>query len=224
MTNEEATASISACPTRPRYADRHVGRKVRERRVALGMTREELARLAGITSEQLHECEQGLGHVSAGRLYWIAEALGTEVGFFFEGVGGRQTAGGGSGSRDSLRPPLASAAIRSGMWGDTAPGSPVGEFLAAIDRTAPLPAGSVGRGRSLAILLLAAFLVVLSVTDLQLERDSLLVTPSPSLAPIAGVEPPSLLVAREPEAHSPSVPVPTAHPQRGVRLSADDFP
>jgi transcriptional regulator with XRE-family HTH domain len=176
------------------------------------MSREELAGLAGITPEQLYACEQGLGHVSAGSLYWIAEALGTEVGSFFEGPGGRRTSGSEA---------LVSTVVRSGAWGDTAAASPIGEFLALINGTPPLRAKSAVGSRSIAILLLAALLVVLSVTDVQPEGNGPLVTPPPSRTQAPGVESPSSLVAREPEAPSPAVPVPAARPERGACLGTN---
>ena len=73
-------------PPRSTHVDRHVGRRVRERRIALGLTSEELAGALSITYQQLHKYERGINRVSAGRLYQIAEALQTSVDFFYAGV------------------------------------------------------------------------------------------------------------------------------------------
>jgi transcriptional regulator with XRE-family HTH domain len=63
---------------------------MRERRIMLGLNQQQMAELIGVTSQQVHKYEKGLNRVSAGRLYSIAQALGVEVSYFFEGL---QTAG-----------------------------------------------------------------------------------------------------------------------------------
>jgi transcriptional regulator with XRE-family HTH domain len=71
---------------RAQNADRHVGAKMRERRVMLGLTQAQLAERIGVTWQQGHKYETGLNRLSAGRLYQVAQALGVEVGYFFEGL------------------------------------------------------------------------------------------------------------------------------------------
>jgi transcriptional regulator with XRE-family HTH domain len=66
--------------------DRYVGARMRERRIMLGLSQVELAKLAGVTYQQMHKYEAGINRVSAGRLYRIAQALGAEAGYFFEGL------------------------------------------------------------------------------------------------------------------------------------------
>ena len=70
--------------------DRHVGARMRERRILLGLTQQQIAELIGVTYQQAHKYEKGINRMAAGRLYRIAQALGVEVGYFFEGL---QTAG-----------------------------------------------------------------------------------------------------------------------------------
>lgn len=67
--------------------ERHVGLRIRERRIMLGLTQQQLADLVGITYQQAHKYERGINRVSAGRLYELATVLGVEVGYFFEGLG-----------------------------------------------------------------------------------------------------------------------------------------
>ncbi|HJP21724.1 MAG: helix-turn-helix transcriptional regulator [Alphaproteobacteria bacterium] len=69
-----------------REVDAHVGVRIRERRVLLGLTQLELADLIGVTYQQAHKYERGINRVSAGRLYDISQALQVSVGFFFEGL------------------------------------------------------------------------------------------------------------------------------------------
>src|SRR5690349_10238402 len=65
--------------------DRHVGARIRERRIMLGLTQQQLAELIGVTYQQMHKYERGLNSISAGRLLVIAGALRVGVGHFFEG-------------------------------------------------------------------------------------------------------------------------------------------
>jgi transcriptional regulator with XRE-family HTH domain len=66
--------------------DRHVGARVRERRIMLGLTQQQLADLIGVTYQQAHKYERGINRVSAGRLYEIAQVLSVPIGFFFDGL------------------------------------------------------------------------------------------------------------------------------------------
>ena len=67
--------------------DRHVGARMRERRLALGLTQQQAGELVGVTSQQAHKYETGVNRISAGRLFAIAQVLGVEPGYFFEGLG-----------------------------------------------------------------------------------------------------------------------------------------
>ena len=69
-----------------RRVDAHVGERIRERRTALGLTQEHLAKALDISYQQVQKYETGANRVSAGRLYEIATKLGVEVSFFFEGL------------------------------------------------------------------------------------------------------------------------------------------
>jgi transcriptional regulator with XRE-family HTH domain len=66
--------------------DLAVARRVRRRRLELGLTQQQAARLLGVTYQQLHKYETGANRLSAGRLHQIAQALGVEVGHFFTDV------------------------------------------------------------------------------------------------------------------------------------------
>ena len=71
--------------------DHHVGARVRERRIMLGLTQQQLADLIGVTYQQAHKYERGINRVSAGRLYEIAQVLSVPVGYFFDGIDGQGT-------------------------------------------------------------------------------------------------------------------------------------
>jgi transcriptional regulator with XRE-family HTH domain len=72
---------------RVRDADRHIGARLRERRLLLGLTQQQVAALAGITHRQAEKYESGTERIGAGRLLLLAQALTVEPGYFFEGLG-----------------------------------------------------------------------------------------------------------------------------------------
>jgi transcriptional regulator with XRE-family HTH domain len=67
-------------------ADRHVGARIRDRRIMLGLSQQQLAQMIGVTYQQAHKYERGLNRISAGRLYEIALVLGVPISWFFEGM------------------------------------------------------------------------------------------------------------------------------------------
>jgi transcriptional regulator with XRE-family HTH domain len=74
--------------TRTQDIDRHVGARVRERRIMLGFTQQQLADLIGVTYQQAHKYERGINRISAGRLFEIAHVLSVPINYFFEGLEG----------------------------------------------------------------------------------------------------------------------------------------
>lgn len=85
--------TTSARPAnRANDTDRHVGTRIRERRVMLGLSQQQMADLIGVTYQQAHKYERGINRISAGRLFEIAQVLGVPVGFFYEGLETRRGA------------------------------------------------------------------------------------------------------------------------------------
>ncbi len=66
--------------------DGQVGRRVRERRKALGMSQDSLGNALGISFQQVQKYEVGTNRVAAGRLWDMAKVLEVDVGYFFEGA------------------------------------------------------------------------------------------------------------------------------------------
>jgi transcriptional regulator with XRE-family HTH domain len=66
-----------------RMIDRRVARRIRERRMRIGMTQQKLAKIIGVAFQQAHKYEHGLSRVSAGRLFHIATALEAPISYFF---------------------------------------------------------------------------------------------------------------------------------------------
>lgn len=73
-------------PGIPHSIDVLVGKRVRERRQALGVSQESLAEALGVSFQQVQKYENGKNRVSASRLYEIAAALDTSISYFFEGA------------------------------------------------------------------------------------------------------------------------------------------
>jgi len=65
--------------------DVHVGERLRERRSLMGYTQESLASQLSLSHQQVQKYETGANRISAGRLYELAQTLGVDVAYFFEG-------------------------------------------------------------------------------------------------------------------------------------------
>jgi transcriptional regulator with XRE-family HTH domain len=73
----------SANPT-----DKHVGSRVRMRRMMLGLSQEKLGEGLGVTFQQVQKYEKGANRIGAGRLQQIATVLEVTEAYFFEGAPG----------------------------------------------------------------------------------------------------------------------------------------
>jgi transcriptional regulator with XRE-family HTH domain len=70
----------------PNPTDKHVGNKVRMRRMTPGMTQEKLGDALGLTFQQVQKYEKGTNRISASRLQHISRILQVPVAFFFDGA------------------------------------------------------------------------------------------------------------------------------------------
>src|SRR5437868_1148467 len=70
----------------PNPIDKHVGSRVRMRRMMLGMSQEKLGDAIGLTFQQVQKYEKGTNRIGASRLQQIAQTLQVPVSFFFEGA------------------------------------------------------------------------------------------------------------------------------------------
>lgn len=69
----------------PHPVDRHVGRRVQEKRLDLGLTQTALAKAVGVSFQQVQKYEKGTNRVSASKLFEMAEFMQVGIPFFFEG-------------------------------------------------------------------------------------------------------------------------------------------
>lgn len=70
----------------PNPIDKHVGSRVRMRRMMLGMSQEKLGDALGLTFQQVQKYEKGTNRIGASRLQRISEILQVPPAFFFEGA------------------------------------------------------------------------------------------------------------------------------------------
>jgi transcriptional regulator with XRE-family HTH domain len=66
--------------------DTHVGKRVRMRRMMLGMSQEMLGDALDLTFQQVQKYEKGTNRISASRLQHMSQILQVPVTFFFEGA------------------------------------------------------------------------------------------------------------------------------------------
>ena len=70
----------------PNPIDKHVGSRVRMRRMMLGMSQEKLGDALALTFQQVQKYEKGTNRIGASRLQQISQILQVPVAFFFEGA------------------------------------------------------------------------------------------------------------------------------------------
>lgn len=70
----------------PNPIDRHVGSRVRMRRMMLSMSQEKLGDALSLTFQQVQKYEKGANRIGASRLQQISGILQVPVSFFFEGA------------------------------------------------------------------------------------------------------------------------------------------
>jgi transcriptional regulator with XRE-family HTH domain len=70
----------------PNPIDKHVGSRVRMRRMMLNMSQEKLGDALGLTFQQVQKYEKGTNRIGASRLQQISNILQVPVEFFFEGA------------------------------------------------------------------------------------------------------------------------------------------
>jgi transcriptional regulator with XRE-family HTH domain len=73
----------------PDPIDKHVGSRVRMRRLMVGMSQEKLGDALGLTFQQVQKYEKGTNRMGSSRLQQVANILKVPVTFFFEAVPGQ---------------------------------------------------------------------------------------------------------------------------------------
>jgi transcriptional regulator with XRE-family HTH domain len=70
--------------TGPNPMDKHVGGRVRMRRLMLGLSQEKVADALGLTFQQVQKYEKGTNRISASRLHQLASILQVPIPIFFD--------------------------------------------------------------------------------------------------------------------------------------------
>jgi transcriptional regulator with XRE-family HTH domain len=81
----------------PNPIDKHVGSRVRMRRVLIGMSQEKLGEALGITFQQIQKYEKGTNRIGASRMQQISTVMGVPVSYFFEDAPGSEVKADGFG-------------------------------------------------------------------------------------------------------------------------------
>ncbi len=99
----ESLQGGSTTITRAAETDRYVGGRIRERRIMLGLSQQQMDDKIVVTYQQTHKYERGINSISAGRLYDIAQVLRVPLSYFFEGLGDRPEGGALTGRQTTRR-------------------------------------------------------------------------------------------------------------------------
>ena len=105
--------------------DMLVGAKLREARLARGLTQQDLAAALPISFQLVHKYETGFTRISASRLVQFAAALKIPMSFFFDGVDEHAAA----------PPPISATAVRYARMLDEVPDTPVKRQLLILLKT-----------------------------------------------------------------------------------------
>lgn len=77
---------VGILPRVDRQFDIEVGRKIKEVRLAVGLSQTALADALGITYQQFAKYERGVNRISAAQIHLIASVLQCPIGTFFESL------------------------------------------------------------------------------------------------------------------------------------------
>lgn len=64
--------------------EKHVGIRLRQCRIRHGFSQQKIAKIMGVTFQQLQKYEKGTNRVSPGKLFLVAEALSIPITEFFD--------------------------------------------------------------------------------------------------------------------------------------------
>ncbi len=92
----------------PNPVDVHVGKRIRERRLSLGMSQEKLGDYLGLTFQQIQKYEKGTNRISASKLWAVSNLFEVPIEWFFDGLGKA-----GKGQEDVMTKPEARQLARN---------------------------------------------------------------------------------------------------------------
>ena len=89
-----AVAGRKSTGKEPTPLDLHIARRIRERRIDIGMSQSKLAAAADVSFQQIQKYENGRNRIAPGRLQPICDALAVKRDYLFEGFDEAEVAGG----------------------------------------------------------------------------------------------------------------------------------
>lgn len=101
-------ADDSSMKKAPGDFDRHVGRRIRMRRIQVGMSQERLAESLGVTFQQVQKYEKGANRITMSRMRIVSQVLGVPMAYFTEGAPGEEATGIGGGFAENRQADYAS--------------------------------------------------------------------------------------------------------------------
>ena len=81
--------------------DLHMGRRLRRRRLLLGLTQQQLGAAAGCQFQQVQKFECAANKMSADKVWKFAQALDVPITYFYDGLGAKSTAQAAGGHDDA---------------------------------------------------------------------------------------------------------------------------
>ncbi|WP_375641776.1 MULTISPECIES: helix-turn-helix domain-containing protein [unclassified Bartonella] len=76
----------------PHFNDISIGKKIRHRRISMGLSQKELGSHLGVSFQQIQKYEKGSNRVSAGCLLEIAKKLAVPITFFYADITTKENA------------------------------------------------------------------------------------------------------------------------------------
>lgn len=81
----------SNSPRTPNPVDLHVGNRVKQARIAAGLSQKKLGQALGISFQQVQKYENGKNRIAPSRLAVVAQFVKREAAWFFEGAPGKRS-------------------------------------------------------------------------------------------------------------------------------------
>jgi transcriptional regulator with XRE-family HTH domain len=95
----------------PNPIDKHVGARLRMRRMMVGMSQGKLGEALSVTFQQIQKYEKGANRIGASRLQQLARVLEVPPAFFFEGAPAAGPVASSEGGAMALAEPSASSYV-----------------------------------------------------------------------------------------------------------------
>lgn len=74
--------------------DGHVGKRLRQRRIELGLSQQKLSGVTGVSYQQIQKYERGTNRIGASMLWLLSDCLSVEPAYFFDGLSRRSRSAG----------------------------------------------------------------------------------------------------------------------------------